>query len=220
MPTTAKIMRKIYAAAAVVFVINTHAITQVKIAVKGGINFSTARAVYADVKQTVNFTTGYSIGAMAKVPFDGFLHFTPSVTINKRGFIVKPTTGNNKSEQYNIIYLDLVPGLSIDIPHGANSFSFGFGPNFGITNLGRLKTTNNNNTTTSQVLKFGYGELGWFDIGLNASIGYHLQKSFIELWYMHGLTGINNNEEIDKRSIFNRSIGLSIGYYFKQTAAR
>jgi Outer membrane protein beta-barrel domain len=219
LPTTAKIMRKIYAAAAAVFILHIHAIAQVKIAVKGGLNFSTARAVYADVKQTVNFTTGYSIGAMAKVPFDGVLYFTPSISINKRGFIVKPATGTNKTEQYNIIYLDLTPGVSIYLPHGVNSFSFGFGPNFGITNLGRLKTTNNNNTT-SQALKFGYGELGWFDIGLSASLGYHLQKSFIELWYLHGLTGINNNEEIDKRSIFNRSIGLTVGYYFKQTAAR
>jgi Outer membrane protein beta-barrel domain len=213
-------MRKVYTVALAVFVMNTPITAQVKIAVKGGFNFSTAKAVYADIKQPVNFITGYSIGALAKVPFDGLLHFTPSITINKRGFTVKPLAGNNKSEQYNIIYVDLVPALSIDIPSGKNSIAISFGPDFGLTNLGRLKIISNSSINTTQSLKFGYGEIGWFDIGLTASLGYHLPKSFIELSYMHGLTGINNNEEIDKRNIQNRMIGLTIGYYFKQTAAQ
>lgn len=193
---------------------------QVKVAVKGGWNFSTAKAVYAGVKQPTGYTNGFGIGVLAKVPFEGVLHFSPSVMINQRGFIVNPITGSNKKEQYSITYLDLVPSLSIDFPQGANSISVSLGPDFGFTNFGRLKETDNNNVTSSKKLKFGYGELGWFDLGLNASMGYHIKKGFIEIGYLHGLASINNNEENDLRNIRNRMFSFNIGYYFKQTATK
>jgi Outer membrane protein beta-barrel domain len=188
---------------------------QVKIAAKGGWNFSTANATYADVKQPSDFTFGYGIGAMAKVPFDGLLHFSPSVMINKRGFIVKPLTGNNKSEQYSITYIDLVPSLSVDFPVSKHSFVVSLGPDFGFTNFGKSNITDNNNVVTSEKMKFGYGAYGWFDLGLNASVGYHMKKVFVEVGYMYGLASINNNEETDLRNIRNRMLGLNIGYYFK-----
>ncbi len=188
---------------------------QVKIAAKGGWNFSTANATYADVKQPSDFTFGYGIGAMAKIPFEGVLHFSPSVMINKRGFIINPLTGSNKTEQYSIVYLDLVPSLSLDFPIKDNSFVISLGPDFGFTKFGRLKITDNNNVVTSQKLKFGYTEYGMFDMGLNAGVGYHMKKVFVELGYMYGLASINNNEENDERNIRNRMLGLNIGYYFK-----
>lgn len=190
-------------------------IAQVKIAAKGGWNFSSVNATYNGVKQPSEFTFGYGIGAMAKIPFDGVLNFSPSVMINKRGFIVNPLTGNNKEEQYSIVYLDLVPSLSVDFPIRDNFFIISFGPNFGLTNYGKLKSTDNNNVTTSEKLKFGYGGYGWFDLGLNASLGYHMKKVFVEVGYMHGLASINNNEEVDQRNIRNRMLGLNIGYYFR-----
>lgn len=193
---------------------------QVKVGIKGGWNYSTVRAVYAGVKQSTEFTFGYGAGIFAKIPFDGALHFSPSVMINKRGFIVKPKSGTNAKEQYSITYLDLIPSLSMDFPSADNSFSISLGPNFGFTNFGKLKATDNNNVTTTQKLKFGYGELGWFDLGLNASVGYHMKKFFIEAGYMHGFASINNNEEADQRNMRNRMISLNIGYYFKQTAAQ
>ncbi len=190
-------------------------VAQVKVAVKGGWNYSTAKAVYAAIKQPTEFTFGYGIGVLAKVPFDGVLHFSPSVMINKRGFIVKPLTGTNKSEQYSIIYLDLVPSMSVDFAKGDNSFVISLGPDFGFTNFGKLKTTDVNNVTTKEKLKFGFGSIGWFDIGLNASVGYHMKKIFVEAGYMYGLASINNNEENDMRNIRNRMLSLNIGYYFR-----
>ena len=153
--------------------------------------------------------------ALADIPFDGILHFSPSVMINKRGFIIKPLTGNNKTEQYSIIYLDLAPSLSADFPHGDNSFVISLGPDFAFTNFGRLKATDYNNVTSSEKLKFGYLSYGWFVMDLNACIGYHMKKKFVEAAYMHGLASINNNEEIDQRNIRNRMLDMNIGYFFK-----
>jgi Outer membrane protein beta-barrel domain len=188
---------------------------QVKIAAKAGWNYSTAKAMYAGVKQPTDFAFGYGAGVYAKIPFEGVLNFAPSVMINKRGFIVKPLTGTNKTEQYTITYLDLVPSFSFHFPHKNNSFAFAIGPDFGFTNFGKLKATDNNNVITTQKLKFGYGSLGWFDLGLNASVSYHMKKIFVEAGYMYGLASINNNEEVDQRNIRNRMISLNLGYYFK-----
>jgi hypothetical protein len=209
------IMTKLIAALAAFIVINSTA-AQVKLAVKSGYNLTTTRAVYAGVKQPSGYTGGYGIGALLKMPFDGVLHFSPSVMVNKKGFIIKPIAGTNKKEQYAITYVDLIPSLSADFEKGANAFVISLGPAISFTNFGKLKTTDNIGVTSSQKIKFGYGNLGWFDIGLNASIGYHMKKVFVELGYTNGLASINNNEELDQRNIRNRMISLNIGYYFKQ----
>jgi hypothetical protein len=199
----------------IIFICSNSITAQVKVAIKGAWNYSSARAVYSGMKQSTGFISGYGAGVSAKVPFDGVLHFSPSIMINRRGFIVKPSSGTNKKEQYGITYLDIIPALSTDFSHGSNSFSIGIGPDFGFTNFGKLKATTSNNVTTSEKLKFGYGAYGWFDLGLQASAGYHMKKTFIEVGYLLGLASINNNEEIDQRNIRNRMLSLSVGYYIR-----
>jgi hypothetical protein len=203
-----------------IFTIITTAGAQVKVGVKGGWNYSTAKAVYTGVNQSTDYTNGFGLGVLAKVPFDGILHFSPSVMINNRGFIIKPSTGTNKKEQYSITYLDLIPALSVDFENGNNTVSIALGPDFGFTNFGKLKATDMADATTSEKMKFGYGGYGWFDLGLNTSVAYRMKKVFVELAYFSGLANINNNEEIDGRNIRNRMLSLNIGYYFKQTATQ
>ena len=108
-----------------------------------------------------------------------------------------------------------MPSLSVDFPKGDNVFVLSLGPDFGFTNFGKIKTTDINNVTTNEKLKFGFGSIGWFDLGLNASVGYHMKKIFVEAGYMYGLASINNNEETDLRNIRNRMLSLNIGYYFR-----
>ena len=200
-----------------IFTIITTASAQVKVGVKGGWNYSTAKAVYTGVNQSTGYTNGFGLGMVAKVPFDGILHFSPSVMINNRGFIITPSSGTNKKEQYSITYLDLIPALSVDFENGNNTVSIAFGPDFGFTNFGKLKATDMSNVTTAEKMKFGYGGYGWFDLGLHSSVAYRMKKVFVELAYFNGLANINNNEEIDGRNIRNRMLSVNIGYYFKQT---
>lgn len=191
---------------------------QVKIGVKGGWNYSTAKAFYNGAKQPTTFVNGLGVGAMLNVPFDGVLHFSPSVMLNYRGFIVKPISGPNKKEQYSIPYLDLIPALSVDFENGENAFSISTGPVLGFTNFGKLKITDSSNKSNTQKLKFGFAEYGWIDLGLSSSISYRIKKLLLEAVFYTGLTNINNKEEADQRNIRYRMFSLNIGYYFKQTA--
>lgn len=191
---------------------------QVKIGVKGSWNYAGAAAKYSDAKQPVQYTHGFGIGAMAKIPFDGVLHFSPSVMINKRGFIINnPTVGSNKKEQYGITYLDLIPALSAEFEKGDNAFSITAGPVLGFTNFGKLTITDSAGTKGTQNMKFGYGAYGWFDLGFNGSIGYRFNKVSLELGYYLGLANINNNAETDGRNLQHRMCSLTLGYYFKET---
>jgi Outer membrane protein beta-barrel domain len=191
---------------------------QVRIGVKGGWNYAGAVAKYKDTKQSTQYTSGFGIGAMAKVPFDGVLHFAPSVMINKRGFIINnPTPGTSKKEQYGITYLDLIPALSAEFEKGNNALSITAGPVLGFTRFGKLKITDSAGVTGSQQLKFGYGAYGWFDLGFNGSIGYRFNKVAVEVGYYLGLANINNLQETDGRNIQHRMCSLTLGYYFKQT---
>ena len=199
----------------IIFICSNSITAQVKVGIKGGWNYSSARAVYSGIKQSTGFISGYGAGVIAKIPFDGVLHFSPSVMINRRGFIIKPSSGPNTKEQYALTYLDIIPALSTDFIHGDNSFTISLGPDFGFTKFGKLQTTTSSNVTTSEKLKFGFAEYGWFDLGLQANAGYHMKKTFIEVGYFLGLANINNNEETDQRNIQNRVLSLSVGYYIR-----
>lgn len=190
---------------------------QVRIGVKGAYNYAAAKAVYSAVKQSTAGTHGYGIGVIAKVPFDGVLHFAPSVMINKRGFIVNnPANNTNQKEQYGITYLDLIPAFSAEFEKGDNAFSITAGPVLGFTNFGKLKITNSTGVTGSQNLKFGFGAYGWADLGLQAGIGYRFNKIAVDATYYLGLANINNLEETDGRNIQNRVASFGLIYYFKQ----
>lgn len=192
---------------------------QVKIGVKSAYNYGSAKAVYNGVKQSAGYTSGFGIGGVVKIPFDGPLHFSPSVMINRRGFIINnPAGSTNKKEEYGITYLDLIPALSADFEKGDNAFSITAGPVFGFTNFGKLKITDNSGVTGSQKIKFGYNNYGWFDLGLNGSIAYRFNKTMIEAGYYMGLANINNNEEHDARNMQHRVASLGIVYFFKETA--
>lgn len=204
--------------AALFFVIITQVSAQVRVGVKGGWNYAGTVAKFKDVKQSAQYTHGFGIGAMAKIPFDGVLHFSPSVMINKRGFIINnPTVGSNKKEQYGITYLDLIPALSAEFEKGNNALSVSAGPVLGFTNFGKLKITDSAGVTGTQNLKFGYGAYGWFDLGFNGSIGYRFNKISFEVGYYLGLANINNLAETDGRNMQHRMCSLTLGYYFKET---
>ncbi len=209
-------MKKVFLSAALLFIF-LQTKSQVKIGIKGSYNYATAKAVYRDVKQSTGFISGFGIGAMAKIPFDGALHFSPSVMVNRRGFIVKPLAAANSKEEYSFTYVDLIPGLSLEFENNANAVSIGAGPVLGLTNFGKITATDAiTGKTTTQKPKFGYGGYGWFDLGYTANIGYRIKKTLVEVSYYAGLTSVNNNEEADGRNIHNRMVSLSLCYFFKQ----
>jgi hypothetical protein len=188
---------------------------QLKVAIKGGYNYSTGKIFYKSVKQPTDAVHGFGLGVLFKTEFEGVLHFSPYFQINSRGFVIKPLTGTYKRIENTIQYLDIVPALSLDFKNGNNAFVISFGPTAGLTSFGKEKKTDQNNVTTSNKIHFGYDGIGWFDLGATISLGYHFKKAFIEAGYYHGLANINNNVEFDGNSLQNRMLSLNLGYYFR-----
>src|SRR5436190_4425313 len=90
---------------------------QVRIAVKGGVNYSTAKVTVAGIKQANGYITGANIGLQLTREFDGPLHFSPYIGYSNRGFIIKR---NDTTRKNSIHYIDIGAILSFHIPAGNN----------------------------------------------------------------------------------------------------
>jgi Outer membrane protein beta-barrel domain len=205
---------KLLTAALAAFLLYGTVNAQVKIAIKAGPTFSTAKVSLNGVKQASSFKPGASLGVQCDVPFDGALHFSPYIAYNTLGAKTNyKLTGANT--QTTLHYLQLAPGVSFHFNVAkTNVFVFGFSPVLGLTKFGRQKTTIAG-VTTKEKIKFGYEGIGWFDLGLAGSVGYHFKKMFVEVNYYDGLTNINNNEQFDGINIRNKMLNLNVGYYLR-----
>ena len=193
-----------------------HSHAQTKIAIKGGFNFSTARAYYHDVRQTTGFVPGGNLAIQLKTAFDGVLHFSPYIAYSSRGFIIKSGNSAGDKTRNFIHYIDIAPVLSFDFVTGKDkSLVIGVGPVASLAVGGTEKTTLAGITSSAKMHFTTSKDYGLFDFGLHTSIGWHLKKFFIEAAYQYGFASINNNEELDKRNIQNRAFSLNFGYYIK-----
>ncbi len=201
-------------AAFAAFLLYNTATAQTKIAIKGGPAFSIAKADVNGVKLASSWKPGFTLGVLFDVPFDGVLHFSPFASYNMMASRLDYKPADTLT-QTTIHYLHIAPGFSAHFKAGeTNDFVIGFSPVLGLTNFGTKKITAGG-VTASNKIKFGFEGLGWFDLGLNGSLGYHFKKVFAELNYYHGISNINNNVEFDGTSIRNRMLSLNIGYFFR-----
>jgi hypothetical protein len=205
-------------------------IAQTKIAVMGRYNYTTARVHYineslgTDVKQPNGFKNGFGLGVLFKVPFDDVLHFSPYISLHKRGYSFKPVSDTIFKYDNSMYYVDIVPALSGDFPVGEkkNTLVLSAGPLLGIALSGTEKTTKDD-VVTSKKMRFATdGDYSLFDLGLSTAIGFHTPKMFVEAGYMLGHANINNNfnslttfNTKDVRNIRNRMLTFTVGYYIK-----
>ncbi len=186
-----------------------------KLAIKGGVNMSTARVFQNGQKLDSKFVPGYGMGLLFKIPFEGKLYFSPNVAYNRRGYTYTPKAGSITEYQNTIHYFDIIPNLSVNLPAGKNAFVISGGPHLSVAIAGTEKQTVANNTTSSK-MKFSLsGNYGFIDLGVGGSLGYHMDKFLIEAGFQMGLANINNNVENDFRNIQNRMFSLQVGYFLK-----
>ncbi|MEP7164068.1 MAG: outer membrane beta-barrel protein [Ferruginibacter sp.] len=189
---------------------------QTKLAIKGGFNYSTARAYFNDVKQSTGFVPGGNLAVQLKTAFDGPLHFSPYIAYSTRGFIIKSGNSTGDKTRNFIHYVDVAPVLSLDFATGTDkSLVIGFGPIASLAVGGKEKTTISGVTSSAKMHFSTSKDYGLFDLGLHSSVGWHLKKLFVEAAYQYGFASINNNEDHDKRNIRNRTFSLNIGYYIR-----
>ena len=190
--------------------------SQTSIAIKGGFNYSTARAYFNNEKQSTEFVPGANLAIQLKTAFDGPLHFSPYIAYSSRGFIIKSGNTTGDKTRNFIHYIDIAPLLSLDFVTGKkNSFIISAGPLAGLAIGGTEKKTSAGVTSSTKMHFTTSTDYGLFDFGLHTSVGYHFNKLFIEFAYQYGFANINNNEEVDKRNIRNRTYSLTLGYHIK-----
>jgi hypothetical protein len=186
-----------------------------KIAIKAGANMSTARVYQNDEQLESNYVTGYGIAILFKAPFEGLLHFSPTLGYNRRGYTYTPKSGTITEYTNTIHYFDMVPALSFDFPLGKNSFVISGGPHISFAIAGTEETVSGTTSSSSKMNFDLEKDYGYIDMGLNGSIGFHMKKFLLEAGAQFGLTNINNNVETDFRNIQNRMFSLQLGYYIK-----
>ena len=187
-----------------------------KIAIKAGVNRSTARVYQSDEQLESDFVDGYGIAILFNAPFDGLLHFSPSLGYNRRGYTYTPGSGTITKYTNTIHYFDMVPALSLDLPLGKKSaFVIAAGPHISFAMSGTEETFTGTTSSESK-MKFDISkDYGFIDLGLNGSVGFHVKKFLLEAGFQLGLTNINNNVESDFRNIQNRMFSLQLGYFLK-----
>ncbi|MEO7264199.1 MAG: outer membrane beta-barrel protein [Ferruginibacter sp.] len=188
---------------------------QTRWAVKAGPNYSTAKAVFAGVKQPTDYLPGVNIAVQTYTPFEPPLFFSCLAAYSLRGYKITPLEGSITQYENRIHYLELATLLSFKIKAGATSnIVLSAGPMAGLAIGGKESQTENGSTTKTK-MKFSTSEnYGVFDLAIYSSAGIHFNKFFIEAAWQHGVVNINNNAEFDFRNIQNRSLSVNLGYYF------
>jgi OmpA-OmpF porin, OOP family len=217
--------------ALILFVVSSISMNaQTKIAIKGGYNFATAKVEYQNgttqtfIKQPSSFVSGYGLGFLFDIPFDGKLHFMPTISFNSKGYKYNPTFGDTTRVETAINYIDITPSLSFNLKVGKKSdFVLFAGPEISFAMSGKEKDTKDGITTSKKIVISTASDYSRFDLGVTAGIGFHTRKFLIESLFQLGLANINNNFSINDSptssnymvNIKNRMFSINVGYFLK-----
>lgn len=181
-------MKKIMLATAltVIGLVNVKA-QEIKLGVKGGLNFASVSGNYTASPETV---TAFNFGAMAEIPITSKFSFQPEALFSGQGFSI-----NNSVAALNYLNIPLMgkyyvtKGLSIEA-----------GPQIGF--LLSAKQDDLNIKDSFQTL----------DYGVNVGVGYKLNNGLnFGVRYNAGLSDISKTDSYTNK---NGVVQVSIGYFF------
>ena len=209
-------MKKIFSAVIILLLCNT-ANAQTKVILKIGGNKSTAKVVDSSIEEKHHYVTGFSAGVTLDVPFEGALHFTPSIGYSRRGYAFSQVTGPIRKTKNTIHYIDLTPGATLNFSISKNKKSaviLGLGPTLSTAISGTEKNTFASDSVATNKMVFSYTVYSRIDVGLTASISVKLNKFLLESSCFFGLANTENDESL-LRNIQSRTFSVSIGYYLR-----
>jgi hypothetical protein len=192
--------------------------SQVKLAVFGGPQLSSAKYKIDGESQTTDSKYGAQIGAALKVPFENKLYFAPAiyyslkgykVTLNKPAFPPSTKAINNDTRIHTV---ETAAMLQYDFSKRPSHFFIksGFALDFVLRGTEKFDTLPRG--TVSRPMKFSFTDYGLISGSANFHFGYESAKGLIIFaHYAHGLASINNADNGPR--IFNRIAGISLGYY-------
>jgi hypothetical protein len=162
---------------------------------------------------------GFQGGFIAKYGINKFLGVQAELLFAQKGMKIKATQGNVTVKSWvTVNYLEIPILTNFTFPVGPVVLMGNIGPYFGIGLTANLAT--DPDVGLNQKVKFENGSLKRFDMGLlfGAGVGYKIGKGllFMDLRYGLGLSDINDIDDADKGTSYeknsNRNFGISFGY--------
>jgi hypothetical protein len=181
-------MRKILFAAVVTVLgfVNVKA-QEIKLGVKGGLNFASVSGDYAGTPETV---TAFNFGVMAEMPLTEKFSFQPEALFSGQGFAIDDT----------IVALNYLNIPLMGKYYVTKGFSLEAGPQIGFLLSAKQESID---------VKDSFHSL---DYGVNFGVGYKLNNGLnFGARYNVGLSDINNTTDYTNK---NGVLQVSIGYFF------
>src|SRR4030095_6358451 len=193
----------------------------VQFGIFAGAHISSTTYSVKSVKQPTDSKTGFHIGAGYKIPFEGILFFSPSISYAMRGYKVQfnepsfPPDLLAIDNNTTFHEIDVDPLLQFDLSKKANHLFIKVGPSFNFILWGNEKYNLATGESVDHAMKFsttnGYGR---YNASLVSQFGYETAKGFmIYAYYLHGMISMNNEEQ--GPSIYNSMYGLTLGKFLK-----
>ena len=204
---------------AIPFIVNS----QVRTAVFGGGQLTSAKYLIEDREQSTHSKPGFMLGAGLKVPFENKLSFFPAVYYSLKGYKVDfnaqafPPAKNALNNNTTIHSIEIAPLLQFDFSKNPSHFFFRLGPSIDVVMSGKESfdtlNTMGARETVNREMKFSYINYGKISAALNGHIGYQAaNRLMIFAHYAHGI-GSMNNADYGPR-IVHRIYGISLGWLF------
>ncbi len=203
------------------------AFSQVKLGIKGGINFADLK--YEPQDQThgipdANSLPSYHLGVIVDLPLASMLSLQPGVFYTGKGSKLKYSGDNwDFTQTMNPTYIEVPVNILFKPTIGANTkFYVGAGPYIAKGVGGQVSYDGNLGDIsghTDHDIKFGNSsddDLKSTDIGANVLAGFEFSNGLL-LGAQYGMSFTNNapkGENSDTKILRNKVLGISLGFLF------
>ena len=194
---------------------------QVRLAVFGGPQMTSAKYKIEEEKQPTEFKPGFELGASLKVPFENQLYFTPTAYYSMKGYKVKlnmpsfPPSELAINNETTLHTFEVAPLLHFDFSTQPSHFFVKLGPALDVNFSGKEKfDTVGGKEPVERSMKFSFTEYGRVTAQGILHIGYESSKGYmIFAHYAEGMGSLNNADNGPR--IKHRIAGISFGWYFQ-----
>lgn len=195
---------------------------QVRLAVFGGPQMTSAKYKIKEEKQATEFKPGFQLGATLKVPFENQLFFAPAVYYSMKGYKVKldlpsfPPSELAINNETTLHTIEFAPLLHFDFSTQPSHFFVKLGPAIDFNFSGKEKfDTIGGKDPVERSMKFSFSEYGRVTAQGILHIGYESSKGYmIFAHYAEGMGSLNNADNGPR--IKHRIAGISFGWYLRK----
>jgi hypothetical protein len=171
--------------------------------------------------QPTDTKPGFHVGAGYKIPFEGILFFSPSISYAMRGYKVQfnqpsfPPDLLAVDNNTTFHEIDVDPLLQFDLSKKPSHLFIRVGPSFNFILWGNEKYNLATGESVDRAMKFSTTNwYGRYNASLLGQFGFETAKGLtIYAYYLDGLISMNNEEH--GPSIFNSMYGLTLGKFLR-----